>query len=196
MSFMKTAIPQTSQSLLQFTAYHLLADYRSRLSWPWFFEQFSGLAAVGVLGILSYFLVSHLFFQYLTVKGSSMYPTLFDNGNYWLNRSAYSKQEPQRIDIVAIKDPEDGVLIVKRIIALPGESVYLNHGRVYVNGQLLNEPYLPDKTPTYAYEKNESEFIVVGKDDYFVLGDNRNNSSDSRTFGAIPRKNILGKVVD
>jgi signal peptidase I len=193
---MKTATSQTSQSLLQFTAYHLLADYRSRLSWPWFFEQFSGLAAVGVLGILSYFLVSHLFFQYLTVKGSSMYPTLFDNGNYWLNRSAYSKQEPQRIDIVAIKDPADGVLIVKRIIALPGESVYLNHGRIYVNGQLLNEPYLPDKTPTYPYEKNESEFLVVGKNDYFVLGDNRKNSCDSRTFGAVPRKDILGKVVD
>jgi signal peptidase I len=196
MLFMKTAMPQTSQSLLQFTAYHLLADYRSRLSWPWFFEQFSVLAAVGVLGILSYFLVSHLFFQYLTVKGSSMYPTLFDNGNYWLNRSAYSKQEPQRIDIVAIKDPEDGVLIVKRIIALPGESVYLNHGRVYVNGQLLNEPYLPDKMPTYAYEKNESEFLVIGKDDYFVLGDNRNNSCDSRTFGTVPRQDILGKVVE
>jgi signal peptidase I len=193
---MKTAMPQTSQSFLHFTASHLLADYRSRLSWPWFFEQFSGLAAVGLLGVFSYFLVSHLMFQSLTVSGSSMYPTLFDNGNYWLNRSAYSKQEPQRTDIVAIKDPEDGVLIVKRIIALPGESVYLNHGRVYVNSQLLKEPYLPDNTPTYAYEKNESEFIVVGKDDYFVLGDNRNNSTDSRIFGGVPRKDILGRVVD
>jgi signal peptidase I len=188
---MKTA---TQQSPLAFTAYHLLSDYRSRLSWPWFIERLSSLAAVVVFGTLSYLLVSNFIFQCLTVSGSSMYPTLMDKGIYWLSPGAYSKHAPQRTDIIAMKDPQDGELIVKRIIALPGESIYLNHGAVYVNGQLLHEAYLRNKTPTYAYEKNESEFLVVGKDKYFVMGDNRNNSCDSRTFGAIPRKSILGKV--
>ncbi len=79
---------------------------------------------------------------------------------------------------------------------MPGESVYLNHGRVYVNGRLLKEPYLRGNTLTFAYEKNENEFFVVGKNEYFLLGDNRNNSCDSRTFGPVPRQKILGKVVD
>ena len=79
---------------------------------------------------------------------------------------------------------------------MPGESIYLNHGKVYVNGQLLNEPYLSRYTPTYAYEKNESEFFIIGHDQFFVMGDNRNNSCDSRTYGPVPRKNILGKVMD
>jgi signal peptidase I len=190
---MKAAI---RQRLLPFPVNHFLADYRSRLSWPWFFEQFSSLATVAVLGTLSWLLVRDFIFQSVIVSGSSMYPTLFDNSNYWLIRSSYLEHLPQRTDIIAAKDPQDGSLVVKRIIALPGESIYLNHGAVYVNGQLLHEAYLRNQTPTYAYEKNESEFFVIGKDEYFVMGDNRNNSCDSRTFGAIPRKSIFGKVID
>ena len=125
-----------------------------------------------------------------------MFPTLENSGSYWLNRLAYIKGEPHRYDIVALKDPQDDTLVVKRIIAMPGQSVYLNRGRVYVDSKPLDEPYLPDKTRTFAYEKNESEFFVMGKDEFFVMGDNRNNSTDSRTFGPVPRQNILGKVMD
>ncbi len=125
-----------------------------------------------------------------------MYPTLADSGHYWLNRFSYVISEPRQNDIVALKDPRDNILEVKRIIAMPGESVYLKNGQVYVNGKLLDEPYLPAKTPTYAYEKNENEFICIGRNEFFVMGDNRNNSTDSRTFGAVPRQNIVGKVVE
>jgi signal peptidase I len=125
-----------------------------------------------------------------------MYPTLFDAGNYWLNRCIYFEREPRRTDIVAVKDPQDGSLVVKRIIALPGESIYLNNGSVFVNGRRLDESYLPPHTPTYAYEKSEDELICCGKDQYFVLGDNRGNSTDSRTFGPVTREDILGKVVE
>ncbi|HEY1489794.1 MAG TPA: signal peptidase I, partial [Verrucomicrobiae bacterium] len=106
------------------------------------------------------------------------------------------RSAPRRCDIVALKDPQDNTLVVKRIIALPGQSVYLDHGKVFVNSRPLAEPYLPDKTLTFACEKNESEFFVMGRNEFFVLGDNRGNSTDSRIFGPVPRQNILGKVMD
>jgi signal peptidase I len=189
---MKSGTPQTP---LSFTAYHLLADYRSRLTWSWFFERFCSLALIVVLGTLSYTLISQFVFQSLTVSGTSMAPTLFDRGNYWLNRFVYLYEKPHRTDIVALKDPQDGILVVKRIIAMPGESIYLNKGKVYVNGKLLTEPYISKYTPTFAYEKNESEMFILGRNEYFVLGDNRGNSMDSRTYGPVPRENILGRVI-
>jgi signal peptidase I len=151
---------------------------------------------LAVLGTLSYLLVTRFIIQSVQVEGQSMSPTLTDSGRYWLSRFSYIISEPRQNDIVALKDPRDNTLEVKRIIATPGQSVYLKGGQVYVNGRLLNEPYLLPKTPTYAYEKNADEFTCVGNDKFFVMGDNRNDSTDSRTFGAVPRQNILGKVID
>jgi len=122
--------------------------------------------------------------------------TLTDSGRYWLNRFSYVISEPRQNDIVALKDRAIIRSKSKRIIAMPGQSVYLKDGRVYVNGKLLHEPYLLAKTPTYAYERNASEFICIGNDKFFVMGDNRNNSTDSRTFGAVPRQNIIGKLIE
>jgi signal peptidase I len=167
------------------------------LSWSsWFFRQCWIVVVLAALGMVSYWIITHFVFQSVRVDGQSMFPTLENSGFYWLNRLAYIRGEPHWSDIVALKDPQDDTLLVKRIIALPGQSVYLNQGKVYVDSRLLAEPYLPDKTPTYAYEKNENEFFVIGKDEFFVMGDNRNNSTDSRTFGTVPRQNILGKVID
>jgi signal peptidase I len=167
------------------------------LQWSlWCLKQCCITAMLAGLGMVSYTLITHFVFESVQVDGESMVPTLQNSGSYWLNRFAYLKSEPQQCDIVALKDPQDNALVVKRIIALPGQSVYLDHGKVYVDSQPLSEPYLPGKTLTFAYEKNESEFFVMGKDKFFVLGDNRGNSTDSRVFGAVPRQNILGKVMD
>ena len=170
--------------------------YVLQVSWSWFFRQCWALIILAILGTLSYLLISRFIGQFVQVQGSSMYPTLTDSGHYWLNRFSYVISEPRQNDIVALKDPRDNMLEVKRIIAMPGQSVYLKDGRVYVNGKLLSEPYLLANTPTYAYERNVSEFTIIGNDKFFVLGDNRNNSTDSRTFGAVPRHNIIGKLIE
>jgi signal peptidase I len=150
---------------------------------------------MAALSTISYFLISHFVFQSLRVSGYSMYPNLLNDGNYWVSRLAYLNDQPKRTDIVEVRDPQDGGLVVKRIIAMPGESIYLKKGVVYINSERLDEPYLPPGTPTFAYEKYEDEFICCGRNQYFVLGDNRNNSTDSRTFGPVTRADILGKVV-
>lgn len=174
----------------------LIRGYVFQFSWSLIFRQCRTLFTLASLGALSYFLITRFIIQSVQVEGTSMYPTLADSGQYWLNRFTYIVGEPQQNDIVALRDPRDNTLEVKRIIATPGQSVYLKDGHVYVNGQRLQEPYLLAKTPTYAYERYTDEFICVGKDRYFVMGDNRNNSTDSRTFGPVPRRNIIGKVVD
>jgi signal peptidase I len=188
---MKTSTLQDSSAS---PGFDVLSDVQPHPLRTWLLKQITNLAVIAVLGTACYLLISKFVFQMVIVDGNSMNPTLMSNSYYWLFRSAYLRHAPQRTDIVAAKDPEDGGLVVKRIIALPGESIYLDHGKVYIDGQLLKESYLPDKLPTYAYDKNESEFFIVGRDAYFVMGDNRNNSCDSRTFGTVPRKNILGKV--
>lgn len=141
------------------------------------------------------FIHSHLFSS-VQVSGVSMMPTLQNTQRLLLDRWTYLIRDPQPNDIVVIKDPEDNLLSIKRIVGGNGDSIRLKGGRVYVNGRLLDEPYLAPGTPTYGLSnRSGDEWIICGKGRYFLLGDNRNNSADSRVYGAVRRENILGTVI-
>ena len=121
--------------------------------------------------------------------GNSMGTTLSD-GNYILvDKLAYQQNNLQRGDIVIFRFPLDPKQeLLKRVIGLPGDVVSINEGQVSINGVSINEPYVSEKA-TYTGE------WIVPKGEYFVLGDNRPNSSDSHSWGFLPRENIIGKAV-
>lgn len=132
--------------------------------------------------------------QTVQIEGCSMSPTLPDAKLYLLNRVAYLIHEPESSDIVVLRDPETNGYAIKRIVAKPGDAVYVQGGRLFVNGKLISEPYLEPGTKTYPSPKYRAQMWICGVNQYFVLGDNRNNSADSRIYGAVPRQNILGVV--
>jgi signal peptidase I len=122
------------------------------------------------------------------IIGSSMEPGLHNGEWLIVVKTAYVFGEPQRGDVITVRMPGEKVPLIKRIIAIPGDTVEVRNGTVYVNGKALEEPYIKE-APLYSYNKT-----TVPQDNYFVLGDNRNNSRDSHTGFTVPREDILGKA--
>jgi signal peptidase I len=147
------------------------------------------------MAVASYYVISHFLLQSVKIVGRSMTPTLCDSQRYLLNRWIYYVRSPRQSDIVVLRDPSDNGYSVKRVIAAPGDSIYLKDGSVYVNGSKLKETYLAPGTPTFTDSKYRDQLILCGKGQFFVLGDNRLNSIDSRAYGPVPRANILGSIV-
>ena len=158
-------------------------------------RQLLQAVTVAALAATCYFVISHFLLQSVRVVGRSMVPTLRDSEHYLLNRWVYHFRTPKSTDVVVVRDPSDNGFSVKRIIATPGDSVYLKDGKVYVNGCKLRETYLAPGTLTFIDAKTQDELVLCGKDQYFLLGDNRGNSIDSRTYGPVPRARILGPIV-
>lgn len=139
--------------------------------------------------------------QTVHVLGYSMVPTL-NNGDYLMATKVDLRfTDPQRGDIVILKDPVDSSQdFVKRVIALPGERLRIQSGHIYINGRLLSEPYMAggeawvtdNDWPRGAAASSSGEIIPHGT--YFVMGDNRNHSSDSRLFGPIKRDQIEARA--
>ncbi len=135
--------------------------------------------------------------QRTEVDGSSMEPMLSDEDNLLVDKISYRFREPERFDIIvfSFKYKED-TYYIKRIIGLPGETVQIDEeGNIYIDGEILKENYGREiiKPETIGIAKDP---ILVGEDEYFVLGDNRNNSTDSRTqiVGNVNRKDIIGRA--
>ena len=124
--------------------------------------------------------------QPFMVSGEAMSPT-YPSGEYMLINQL--DKEFSRGEVIVFRYPKDPTqFFIKRVVGLPTEKVEVKQGRVFINDQLLEEPY-------YAGETTGSVATTLGKDEYFVLGDNRAASADSRTFGSVPKSNILGSIL-
>jgi signal peptidase I len=147
------------------------------------------------LVFLSYFAFSRVGIQVVEVMGDSMNPTLHQSDHYLLKKWVYLFRQPQRCEIVVISDPDDHGFSVKRVIATGGETVTLRNGKVFVDGRELSEPYLAKGAVTWGCTRTGDQTFQLGEDEYFVLGDNRTVSIDSREYGPVPRQNILGLIL-
>jgi signal peptidase I len=151
------------------------------------------LLRILLLSVGTYFLISRYILMAVEIKGVSMSPTLLDGERYILYRCIFLWRAPRHGEIVVIKDPQDQDLSIKRIVALPYDVVEIRSNGVYVNQAKLPEPYL---TLAAAYASGDYHVrpTQLAKDQYYVLGDNRSKSADSRTYGPVKRKEILGPI--
>lgn len=135
--------------------------------------------------------------QILEITGDSMYPTLLNKEHILAEKVSYKFADVQRGEIIVFHSPEqNGYLIIKRVIGLPGETVTIKYGLVYINGKVLEEQYLPPGTQTEeGTQIKEGEDFKVPNNTYFVLGDNRNRSIDSRFWGIVNKNLIVGRAL-
>lgn len=157
-------------------------------SWlPWVRSWVRDLSvAVFIAGVIILF-----FYQPVKVEGTSMMPRLTDQERIFINKFVYHLENIHRGDVVVFRYPGDPTKsYIKRVIGLPGDTVEFLRGDVYVNGKKLDEPYV---IPEYRGSQTLGPW-QVGKDNYFVLGDHRNSSNDSRVWGTVPRNYIYGKA--
>ena len=144
-----------------------------------------------VSAVASVLIITFLY-QPVRVEGTSMLPRLEDSDRLFINKFVYRISAIERGDVVVFhypRDPEKSY--IKRVIALPGDRVRIDHGVVWLNGKPLDERYVPEE---YRDSRSMAE-IVVPEDSYFMMGDHRSISSDSREFGPVERSYIYGKAV-
>jgi signal peptidase I len=142
------------------------------------------------LGISAFIII--FLYQPVKVEGTSMMPSLQDQERIFVNKFVYRLEAIERGDIVVFRYPRDpSKSFIKRVVAVAGDHVRIDGGQVYVNGQPLDEDYVP---PAYTDRRSYAE-AVVPAGSYFVLGDHRTLSNDSRDFGPVSRDYIYGKAV-
>jgi len=157
------------------------------------------LVKIIVISLMIILPIRYFLIQPFYVKGASMEPSFHDDEYLIIDEISYRFHEPKRGDIVVFKYPRNPQeYFIKRIIALPGEKIKIIDGDVYIynknnpEGIVLKESYLPEGLKTYAFSE---EITSLDDNEYYVLGDNRNASKDSRSFGAVKRSFIVGRVL-
>ncbi len=162
-------------------------------------KKWAGNVLYGVFLIVLVWFIITFVGQSTVVNGSSMYDTLENGDRLWVNKLSYRFSKPERFDIVVFPHKEkngSSSYFIKRIIGLPGETVRMDEdGIIYINEEPLEEDYGEDCTGS-AIVGMAGENITLGEDEYFVLGDNRGDSNDSRfpDVGNIHRDELVGKV--
>jgi signal peptidase I len=150
--------------------------------------------AVLAVAVLAAFLIRAFVFEPFFIPSGSMEPTLKVGDRVLVNKLSYDAHSVHRGDVVVFARPANDFTpgikdLIKRVIGLPGETVSGQNGAVYINGQRLKEPWLPKNDPTAPFPA-----VVVPAGDYFVMGDNRGNSADSRVLGPIAGDLIVGRA--
>lgn len=145
-----------------------------------------------VISVVVAFFIILFVYQPVKVEGGSMEPGLEDQERIFINKLVYRLESIERGDIIVFRYPRDPrKSFIKRVIGLPGDHIRIAYGHVYVNGEELSEPYVPSD---YLDARSYSDIVVPGNS-YFVLGDHRSMSNDSREFGPVMRSYIYGKAV-
>lgn len=168
--------------------------YEEELEEPSFFRELMGwVVYIAIIIGLTYLIITFVG-QRTRVEGHSMNPTLQDGDNLIVDKISYRFRDPKRYEIIVFPyQYEENTYYIKRIIGMPGETVQIIGGYVYIDGEKLNEHYGAEvmNSPGIAEEP-----ITLGEDEYFVLGDNRNHSSDSRdpNVGVLKRSDLIGRA--
>lgn len=158
-----------------------------------FKEIFGWVAYIGIIIALTYLIITYVGMR-TCVSGESMLPTLENGDNLIVDKLTYRFKEPERYEVIVFPYKyEDNTFFIKRIIGLPGETIQVKEGYVYINGELLGEDYGAEVMEESGIAQ---EPITLGEDEYFVLGDNRNHSTDSRmpNVGVLKREDLVGRA--
>jgi signal peptidase I len=166
--------------------------------WRFFLEIIQDITLVLAVFVLIYVFL----FRPHQVNGMSMYPNFHDKDFILSERVSYRFRDPKRGEIVVFKAPPTEVCAaieceyIKRVVGLPGEKVKIQDGKVYIDGQLLAEEYLPNDVYTNAGDfLGEGEEKILPQDSYLFLGDNRGGSRDGRDFGFVAKEDIVGRAI-
>jgi len=164
-----------------------------------FFSFIFELIKIIVVSLVIIIPIRYFLVQPFYVKGASMEPNFYDHEYLIIDEISYRFKEPSRGDIIVFRYPKNPQeYFIKRIIGLPGEKIQVKDGQVRIinnnnqDGSILDEPYLANGTKTYSLIEDA---VSLGNEEYFVLGDNRNSSKDSRSFGSVNRSFITGRVI-
>ncbi len=156
-------------------------------------EVLDWIIYIGIVLLLSWLIITFVGVR-TVVDGRSMEPTLHDGNNLIVDKLSYRFRDPKRYEIIVFPYKyEENTYYIKRIIGLPGETVQVKDGEVYIDGKLLGEDYGAESMEDAGIA---AEPIQLGEDEYFVLGDNRNHSSDSRdaSVGVLKREDLIGRA--